>query len=274
MLRYNEQIELIKRLQEFFYSLKPLAIFLNYLDTTPIYVLLIIVIWVTWSRKLGFRTLVALGVSGIVNLALKQFYDAPRPLAIDPTAAWLHIPGYGFPSGGAMNSLLLFLILTDGLKNKKIKFVLFPFVLLISWSRIVLGAHFFTDVIGGWVVAIVLYFAYKKLFLPNEEMFFPIIKKKNLKRCCLLLLIFPFFFLNQNIWNMAFFTIGALVANFYFPCKELEHATIKVRGLLGLLCLAIVLPLEQLLAYEQFTYLIYLVIGFIMFPISQKILRR
>ena len=103
----------------------------------------------------------------LLNRILKFIIARPRPeiLRLVPE------DGYSFPSGHAMVSMgfygfLIYLIYTK-IKNKKIKYSLISFlgllILFIGISRIYLGVHYFTDVIGGFVIAII----YLKLFIKH-----------------------------------------------------------------------------------------------------------
>ena len=67
--------------------------------------------------------------------------------------------GYSFPSGHAMinGSIYLMLILLTfrylkGLKRVSITFVFAFITVLIGYTRIYLGVHYFGDVVGGWLI--------------------------------------------------------------------------------------------------------------------------
>lgn len=103
----------------------------------------------------------------LLNRILKFIIARPRPqiLRLVPEG------GYSFPSGHAMVSMgfygfLIYLIYTK-IKNKKVKYSLIIFltllILTIGISRIYLGVHYFTDVIGGFIIAI----AYLHLFIKH-----------------------------------------------------------------------------------------------------------
>ena len=74
---------------------------------------------------------------------------------------------------------LIYLIYKE-VKNKKIKYPLIVFlsilILLIGISRIYLGAHYATDVIGGWIIGAVylaffIKYGYKKIAKKSKKTF-------------------------------------------------------------------------------------------------------
>ena len=101
----------------------------------------------------------------LLNRILKFIIARPRPeiLRLVPE------DGYSFPSGHAMVSMgfygFLIYLICKNVKNKKIKYPLIIslslLILTIGISRIYLGVHYFTDVIGGFIIAII----YLKLFI-------------------------------------------------------------------------------------------------------------
>lgn len=118
-----------------------------------------------WWWHLTFLLTVSLG-GMILNLLLKIFYQRERPgeaRELEVFGYSLEIASYSFPSGHTMRSVLLFLVLiflfTQFIKNKYIKvlwiglFTMIP--ILVAVSRIVINAHFFTDVLGAVLISIV-----------------------------------------------------------------------------------------------------------------------
>lgn len=65
---------------------------------------------------------------------------------------------YGFVSNHATNMSALcwgvFLVLKNSYTNSW--FYLLLFVLVISYSRMYLGVHYLTDIVGGWIIGIIL----------------------------------------------------------------------------------------------------------------------
>ena len=77
---------------------------------------------------------------------------------------------YGFVSSHAANSsaLAAFLILLPVKKIKGIALIMITYCILIAYSRMYHGAHYPSDIAGGWIVGLTLsltiYFFYKKIF--------------------------------------------------------------------------------------------------------------
>ncbi len=110
-------------------------------------------------RRLGaalFLT-VASGGALLINQAMKLFFQRPRP-----QLEWSHVlPDYSFPSGHTMDSVAFYgalAVIVWSIAGRRwgIAAVVGAAVLstLIGVSRIYLGYHYFTDVVGGALAGI------------------------------------------------------------------------------------------------------------------------
>lgn len=107
----------------------------------------------------------------ILNLGLKIFFGRPRPNVVH----LVEETSYSFPSGHAMISMTFYLLVIFFLWNTKLnralKIVFTVFlallILFIGISRIYLGVHYASDILGGFLLGIFLVsfgiFLYKAL---------------------------------------------------------------------------------------------------------------
>ena len=92
----------------------------------------------------------------LLSTILKFVFHRARPLT---AAEFMTHPSYSFPSGHAMNSMVTYGFLTLLLLNRvhergrRVGIVLAALVVIgaIGFSRVYLGVHFVTDVVGGWL---------------------------------------------------------------------------------------------------------------------------
>lgn len=119
------------------------------------------------NKKIGLITLTNLVVITILNQMLKIILKRPRPTEF----RIINETGYGFPSGHSMISMafygLLIYLIYKKIKNKYLKatliIILLLLILAIGISRIYLGVHYVSDVIGGFLISISYLIVYIKL---------------------------------------------------------------------------------------------------------------
>ncbi len=130
----------------------------TFLGECYIPILIIVCMFLTFKNKL-YSIILATGYasSALITLILKNIIMRPRPLA-----ALIDIPSsYSFPSGHTLTGIFFYILLWYLLtykKSNKVKILTFiPFTiigLLIGFSRIYLGVHYFSDVMGGIIYVI------------------------------------------------------------------------------------------------------------------------
>lgn len=109
------------------------------------------------TRVIGFSVLISLGINAIfTNLTLKDLIARPRPFHVSDAIVTLikHPSSFSFPSGHTSGSLTAALVLYK-LTPKKYGVPAVILASLIAVSRIYIGVHYPTDVLGGVVVAFV-----------------------------------------------------------------------------------------------------------------------
>lgn len=117
-----------------------------------------ILFFVIKDKKIGISIITNLGIVTILNQIIKFIMQRPRPTEF----RIIEETGYSFPSGHSMVSLafygyLIYLIYRY-IKNKYIKWPLIVLlsilICLIGISRIYLGVHYTSDVLGGFLLSI------------------------------------------------------------------------------------------------------------------------
>lgn len=126
----------------------------------PVLILAGIIFWYKTKSWQSLYILVsAVTGAGIFDLLFKSLVARARPGAI---LRVLDVPGYAFPSGHA--ALTVFYIMMGYLISRRVKawqlkvavwFAAVLMAMLIGISRVYLGVHWPTDVLGGWILALV-----------------------------------------------------------------------------------------------------------------------
>lgn len=128
------------------------------------------------NKKIGISIFVNLVMITGLNQLLKRILHRPRPTEY----RIIQETGYSFPSGHSMISMafygyLIYLIYKH-VKNKYIKWIsislLSILICLIGISRIYLGVHYTSDVLGGFLISIsylVIYISAVNKFLVEDK---------------------------------------------------------------------------------------------------------
>lgn len=103
--------------------------------------------------------LVTVASGGVLNLLLKEWFSRERP---DLSLALRHAGGYSFPSGHSMGAMVVFAaigwlgvrILPSWPKDAAMTAFVTTVIAAIGTSRLYLGVHWFSDVVGGFAAGL------------------------------------------------------------------------------------------------------------------------
>lgn len=133
--------------------------------------------------RLASATLLATTGGGFLSLILKYIVGRPRPTVV-PHLREVTTPS--FPSGHAMLSAVVFLtigvMLMRSVRSRRVKFYILLWSMFLAFvvgiSRVYLGVHYPTDVLGGWLAGIAW-----ALVCGTVIHFMPLRKEKHIDKC-------------------------------------------------------------------------------------------
>lgn len=131
-------------------------------------IVIIVLLFLIIKRNiLRFYPLIVAVDVELLNLLLKFIVKRDRPNILQLVT----VDNYSYPSGHAMISMGLYgcfiYLIYKYVKNKKVKIIgisiLSILILLIGISRIYLGVHYFSDIIGGYIASICYLIIFSKV---------------------------------------------------------------------------------------------------------------
>jgi len=136
--------------------------FITFLGSAGAYIAVVCFVYWCIDEKKGLHLGIMMLISIWINLSLKWALDQPRPFfpAYDPSVGIISERLGGFPSGHAQNTLVALTIISTWLTRRWAYIAAALVCLLVGFSRVYLGVHFPTDVIGGWLIGGILLAAY------------------------------------------------------------------------------------------------------------------
>jgi undecaprenyl-diphosphatase len=132
--------------------------------------LVLLVGWLSGRPRDGVAGALTITIGSLIIAILKRVFERVRP-DLDPVIVAL---GYSFPSGHAANSMVAYGVLGvlvarlpwPAAIRVAIDVVLALIVFDVGLSRVWLGVHYPTDVVGGWLLGGAIVLTYAALTLP------------------------------------------------------------------------------------------------------------
>ena len=138
-------------------------------------VLLVVIPLIIWCVDfgLGARMGVIFLLGSYINTGLKGLFSLPRPYDLDAAVQlketdYTGADAYGLPSGHSMSAVVMWGLVAAELRKGWVWVVAVLLMILVGFSRVSLGVHFPTDVLGGWAVG-GLVLAGWRLLVPGIE---------------------------------------------------------------------------------------------------------
>ncbi|MCI9017012.1 MAG: phosphatase PAP2 family protein [Clostridia bacterium] len=130
-------------------------------------ILTMLIVFIPKDKRYGKYITINLIIVTLLNQILKYIIQRPRPTEF----RIINESGYSFPSGHSMVSMAFYgfiiYLVYHNVENKKVKWflctILTMLIPLIGISRIYLGVHYTSDVIGGFCLSMAYLIIYTKI---------------------------------------------------------------------------------------------------------------
>lgn len=159
---YQLGIAFIQWLQQMSPDLDGFMKGVTFLGTIEFYIVFIPALYWSIDQTLGMRVLFMLILVDTPASYFKQLLHQPRPYWIGGVKALLEETSYGIPSSHASNTMAVWGLIAYTLKKSWMWVFAVVLVFLIGLSRMYLGVHFPQDVLGGWLLGLLMLFVFLK----------------------------------------------------------------------------------------------------------------
>lgn len=164
---WNIEISLITILQTSLASLAGFFEAATFLGSEEFFILVMPVLYWCVDTRVGLRIGIMLLLSGHFNGIFKVIFHSPRPFWYSPGIKALSTEtSFGMPSGHAMNTTSIWGTAAVLARKRWFAILAGAVILLVGFSRLVLGMHFISDVLVGWALGLILLGLFVKLDKP------------------------------------------------------------------------------------------------------------
>ena len=140
---------------------------LTLMGNEEFYLLLLPLVYSSINKRIGIPLGILSLSSAWINSLVKHIFKIPRPGALDSRINVLtEETSPSFPSGHAQGTLVNWGYLAHRFRNPVFWLVAILVILGVGLSRMVLGVHFPQDILGGWLIGLVVLVLYSWLEPP------------------------------------------------------------------------------------------------------------
>jgi membrane-associated phospholipid phosphatase len=141
--------------------------FFTFLGQENFFFLVLPLVYWSVDAKVGLQIAFILTTSNYLNAIVKMLFAAPRPYWVSAHVEPLSVETtFGIPSGHAQNAAAVWGTLAAGIHKRWAWVAAILLTFFIGFSRLYLGMHFLHDVLLGWLLGILLLFAFLRFWDP------------------------------------------------------------------------------------------------------------
>ncbi|MHA2060874.1 MAG: phosphatase PAP2 family protein [Candidatus Sifarchaeia archaeon] len=131
-----------------------MLVFIDKINSYHFYIAALMLLFVFWNKKYTSRLLIICVITTVLNLVLKYTIQLPPPSSSEIAVivdSGKTLSPYGFPSLSVQLATTFWFYLALKVRKRWLSALSVIIVVVISISKLYLGAHFPLDVIGGAV---------------------------------------------------------------------------------------------------------------------------
>lgn len=138
--------------------------YVTFTGSTIFMALIIVLLLIGGARKEALVFSLIFVVTNVLALGIKYVVARPRPsdLGIMPETE------PAFPSAHTVNAFALATTISS--YHRKFTIVMYAWALLVAFSRVYLGLHYFTDVVGGAILGLVVSYVITHMALHRDKL--------------------------------------------------------------------------------------------------------
>ncbi len=138
-------------------ALDPFFKTINFLQTEEFFLIALPVVWWCLDKRVGASLVIVFLFSDFGVRLLKGITNVPRPYDLEPRIRNLDIqPDLSFPSAGAMDTLIFWGYLALRFRKRALWLGAIIAIILLGFTRVYLGVHYPTDVIGSLLIGMMI----------------------------------------------------------------------------------------------------------------------